>query len=1023
VVLIGVGNAPRTIQPVADDEGRPGDLVGRAREWGVLARAVERVAAGRGGVVLLAGEPGIGKTTLLADAVDLAARTGAATAAVTCMASGRPFWPWRQVLRALGRPGAFDAGSPGDDGGRAELFETVDEVLGEVARSAAGGALVIGIDDLQWADAPSLRLLALVGRSTPLRPVLIVGAYREAEVGPEHPLSATIGELGAAGSVLAVDGLAEDAVADLLASEGVDRGLALDVHRRTRGNPFFVREVAQLLHEDPTAMDGVPAAVGEVVRHRINATERRAQELLEAAAVAWTASDLPSLGAALGVAAADLVAPAEDLCRVRLLERSGAGYRFRHDVVRDAVLRHTAPERRDELSHALGSVLLRAADPARLEEAAGLLRVAAGRAPEEAGRAALAAASAAMTAFAPELAVSHLEWVLAQPALPAGVDRLDVLLALAEARRDAGDWDGGGDAFEEVATAALAAGDVERLTQAALGFGAGLSGFEVRLRDERQIELLRRAADALAGVERTEAAYVLARLSVALAGTSAVEERADVARRGLDLAVRLGDRAAEAQARSAWLDVISGPDHVDERLDGADRIIAAAQGVGHVELELLGRRFRVVALLEQGDLAAAGREVEAFAARAAAARPVVRWYVPLWRGLRALLEGRLDDSMAHSQEVLDIGARAGSTNAFILANSQRLALFDQSGQGIPEEMAAALAEVTAPLRRQASMSGQERAFLLGVALIDDDSAGMARHLGHLVADFGERDAEYLGTVATAGRAALALGDATAAVPVRDALRPYAGRWIVDGIGASMMGSVDELLAALDVLLGEAEGSRRLEAVATAYDRVPAPLLAERTRRWPDVLGVRSSGAVTPDAARAVLRREGSTWLARYDGVEARLNDGKGLRDCVALLARPGQELHVLELAGGVATAGPQAALDDTAVAAYRRRILDLQADVDEAEADHDLARAARAADELDLVLAELQRSLGMGGHARPLRDEHERARQAVRARIRYAIGKVAEVHPALGRHLEASVRTGTFCSYRPERAVAWEIHG
>src|SRR4051794_35474678 len=209
---------------VAGDTERPDDLVGRLREWSVLERAVERARRGRGGVVLLGGEPGIGKTRLLADVVELAARRGAATGLATCVASGRPYWPWRQLLRSLDRSVVFDAEQP-DERMRAELFESVEELLGAVA---GAGGVVLGIDDLQWADVPSLRLLSLVGRSTPLRPILIVGAYRAVEVGPDHPLSTTIGELGAAASVLALEGLGVEGVAELLGREGVDLALAAD---------------------------------------------------------------------------------------------------------------------------------------------------------------------------------------------------------------------------------------------------------------------------------------------------------------------------------------------------------------------------------------------------------------------------------------------------------------------------------------------------------------------------------------------------------------------------------------------------------------------------------------------------------------------------------------------------------------------------------------------------------------------------------------------------------------------------
>jgi hypothetical protein len=640
---------------------------------------------------------------------------------------------------------------------------------------------------------------------------------------------------------------------------------------------------------------------------------------------------------------------------------------------------------------------------------------------------ALRAAAAATDALAPELAVAHLAGVLAEPRWPEGIDEVEVLLALAEAKRDAGDWDGGGDAFESAARLAAAAGRTDQLTRAALGFGAGLSGFEIRLRDQRQIDLLRQAADALVGSDSSEAVYVTARLAVALYGTKDADQRTGFARGALDMAERLGDPGALGAALAAWADQIAGPDHVDERLSVADRIVDAGRASGNRELELLGRRFRVVALLERGDLAAFDREVGAFAAGAAGARLLVRWYVPLWRGLQALLAGRVDDAMERVQETLEMAARADSTNGWILASSLRLAIWDQAGVALSAAELAQLEGMLATLDRS-NLSGQERGFLLALALLDEDPLALREHLDALLAQgLGERDAEFLGTVTTAARASVVLGDRTAAATVAGLLEPYRDRWVVDGIGAALLGTVEEHAAALALLCGSADAAQGHAASVAAYDRLPAPLLAARARGWPAVVGAvvpgpeKADGASPAPDAAATLRREGSTWLATFDGTEARLADSKGVRDCAVLLAAQGRELHVLELHGGVASAGPQALLDDSAVAAYRSRIIELQADVDAAEADNDIGRAARAEEELDAVLDELQRSLGLGGRARPMRDEHERARQAVRARIRYAIQRIQAEHPRLGRHLEVSIRTGTFCSYRPERPVTWKI--
>ncbi|HEY8550331.1 MAG TPA: hypothetical protein VIL35_10275 [Vicinamibacterales bacterium] len=181
----------------------------------------------------------------------------------------------------------------------------------------------------------------------------------------------------------------------------------------------------------------------------------------------------------------------------------------------------------------------------------------------------------------------------------------------------------------------------------------------------------------------------------------------------------------------------------------------------------------------------------------------------------------------------------------------------------------------------------------------------------------------------------------------------------------------------------------------------------------------------PDAAReeaGELRFDGSTWTLIFDGLAVKLSDAKGLHDLAALLSQPGEERHCLELAGRPAElAGQHDVLDERARREYRARIQELQREIDRADRDHDPARGARAREEMDALVEALSGALGLGGRSRALGSAAERARSAVTCRIRSAIRKIAAVHPSLGRHLENSVRTGTYCVYSPERPVAWTV--
>ena len=144
----------------------------------------------------------------------------------------------------------------------------------------------------------------------------------------------------------------------------------------------------------------------------------------------------------------------------------------------------------------------------------------------------------------------------------------------------------------------------------------------------------------------------------------------------------------------------------------------------------------------------------------------------------------------------------------------------------------------------------------------------------------------------------------------------------------------------------------------------------------------------------------------------------------SLLAQPGREVAALDLAAGAdhLVQGDQGErLDGRARAAYKARLIELDAELDDADIASDIERSARVKAERDALIAELASAYGLSGRPRRGGDPAERARTAVTARIRDAIRRISVVHPELGRHLARSVRTGTFCSYDPDRPVRWEL--
>src|SRR5262245_16989186 len=196
-----------------------------------------------------------------------------------------------------------------------------------------------------------------------------------------------------------------------------------------------------------------------------------------------------------------------------------------------------------------------------------------------------------------------------------------------------------------------------------------------------------------------------------------------------------------------------------------------------------------------------------------------------------------------------------------------------------------------------------------------------------------------------------------------------------------------------------------------------------------------------------LCREGDTWLVDYEGEAVRLRDAKGVRDLAALLARPGVEIHAADLviaaerlpdvdmsvatvpagapADGNVTATrrevARATVDSRARREYRARVADLRDEIVDADRYGNSERSGRLRRELAAVSAELARSYGLAGRPRSVADSAERMRKAVAARIHYAIERLRRLHPTLAAHLQAAVRTGTFCVYLPSQPTRWEI--
>ncbi len=176
------------------------------------------------------------------------------------------------------------------------------------------------------------------------------------------------------------------------------------------------------------------------------------------------------------------------------------------------------------------------------------------------------------------------------------------------------------------------------------------------------------------------------------------------------------------------------------------------------------------------------------------------------------------------------------------------------------------------------------------------------------------------------------------------------------------------------------------------------------------------------ATTAELRRTGDHWTVTFAGRTVTLHHSKGLNDIATLIERACTEVHILDLAGaGVVESSADRVIDATAMSAYRDRIRDLQGEIADADDMADLGRSERAQRELDELVDQLTAASGLGGRSRRTSGTTERARSTVTKRIRLTIKRIVGIHPELGRHLQASISTGVFCSYDPEHQILWRL--
>lgn len=350
--------------------GAPAPLVGRAAELATLRAHLGATQAGSGRVVLVEGEPGVGKTRLAEEAATEASARGFVTLWGRCVEGegSPPLWPWAQVLRAIGddrTPAELVPQSAQLDPGLAlgQLNQGLADLLRGRARTRP---LLLVLDDLQWADEATLPPLEFLAAHLGDARILVLAIYREVDLPQAPRLASVLGVLARLPGAdrVALRGLNVDEVAGLIrARTGAEPApdIATVVHRRTEGNPFFVTELLCLEDPEGPVQGPVPTGVRDVIRRRVARLPHDARTLLDTAALVGRDVDPRRVGGLCGLDGGAALEAAEAAYVNGLLadapDKPG-GYRFTHALVQETLVGDLAPTHRAHLHERVGLALV-----------------------------------------------------------------------------------------------------------------------------------------------------------------------------------------------------------------------------------------------------------------------------------------------------------------------------------------------------------------------------------------------------------------------------------------------------------------------------------------------------------------------------------------------------------------------------------------------------------------------------------------------------------------------------------------
>ncbi len=858
-------------------------FVGRDYELRVLRGALEQIRDGQGQCVLIAGEPGIGKTRLVEEFARVATERGVQGVWGRCWeGDGAPsLWPWMQILRSLiercsaedltamlGTGAAVIAQvvpelqqklsglsampSTNTEDARFRFFDCLTSFLRHLGQHQP---LVLCLDDLHWADPSSLSVLQFLIRTLSDMQILVVGTYRDAEVTRTHPLAATLGELARDSSTLTLQGLSEAELAQVVevtsGSASTTPALAA-LYEQTQGNPFFAKEILQLATSSGhpwsampnTVLESrIPTGVRETIRRRVARLSPAGIGLLRLSAVIGRDFGLDVLQQQPSVRNASpsgsLLQLLNEAWEARFIEPvpgTVGCYRFVHALVRETLYEDLSLAERVHYHSEIGDVIERL-QAAHLEPYFAVLAdhfekaVPAGEA-EKALRYRRKAGDAAMALFAYEEAVIHYQ--RAQQLLtlvsPDDLQHCQLLLHLGDAQHRAGTINEARATYLQAATLARRIGAHEghreaahALAQAALGIGG--QGDLATRSDRIMTELLDEALQVIGAEDPALRVRLLSRLTIALYFLHAPERRESLSQEAVTLARRWDDPAILAEALAARYYALWGPDHVEERLAIARETVRLGEMTENKAIVRAGHVFRVLSLLEVGEIVALDADLQIYTELTTELRqPYYLWRASSLRTMRALLAGEFTIGEQLAQETLAYGQRAQTPNALVVFAISLFTLRREQGR---------LLELEESFRQFVERYPAIPAFRTGLAYLYSElgrEPDARREFERLAADgFSTipRDGNWLNAYEELAQTCVFLGDVGRAAQLYDALLPYAGLVVVVGFADGCQGVVSQYLGQLATTMARWEEAQQhfTAALAMSVRMGARPLVA------------------------------------------------------------------------------------------------------------------------------------------------------------------------------------------------------